>query len=247
MKTLYTALLTLVMWLFALMAFAMLAMVVFSDKSFLIPAVGILAMPALGAWYLRKKALLTSNKKNLGSGNTKISFSSEVQYRQRTLKNNKPEKDIRCPHCQALFEEMPKRKRRCPHCKEWIWPMCPPGMQHKRLTTVEQALAWKLEDAKLDSPFSYAHELAKQGEPFQDALHDAHRQKLLEYRSDGIKTVGICPTPDGCPACKKVPKKRIKITDELLNQRLPCLDCTTPLFRKEGVTGWCRCDYIPYD
>jgi len=222
MKTLYIALLTLVMWLFVLMAFAMLMMVVFSDKNLLIPAVLLFATPALGAWYLRKRA----KEVNI-----------MVMFPQRKLKNNKPEKDIHCPHCQAAFEEMPKKKRRCPYCKEWIWPMRPPGMQHKRLTTVEQALAWKLEDAKLDSPLSYARELTKQSLPSTQAFDDAAEQEFAEFReevNDGLipDAFDFIAAPDSCNICKQFarnsPYKLADLPKPVVDTHDDCRCCVAP-------------------
>ncbi|MBN4060790.1 hypothetical protein JYT78_01825, partial [bacterium AH-315-I20] len=229
---------------------ATLIMAVFGSHA-LFPAVVIFMLPVAGAWYLRKRtegrAKMNKNITDLGSitvaGNT-IHFTGELSVGKDSRKNNGEEKGIQCPHCAAEFEEMPKRKRRCPHCKDWIWPMRPPGMLHKRLTTVEQASIWKLETARLEGMFAYALELARQEKPFQQALFDAHREKLLEYREDGIIWVKVNNSSDSCPACKKIPSGKRRIKDELADQRLPCMSCSSPLHGKKNVVGWCLCDYV---
>jgi len=94
--------------------------------------------------------------------------------------------------------------------------------------------------------FDKALKLARSGESFQDVMREALRQKLIEYKNEGVKSVSIMPAPDCCPACKDMNTERVKVEDELKNQRLPCMTCTSPLYRKKSVTGWCRCDYLPH-
>ena len=233
MKFLYMLCLKAVLWAFTSIALFMAIIAIFNWEKLQFLLAGIFALPAIGAWYLHKRE--AASIANVG-----------FAFPQRELSNNHPEKDIHCPHCAVAFDEMPKRKRRCPYCKEWIWPMRPPSMKYKRLTTVEQAQAWKLEDAKLTDPFAYALELARQDKPFFEALKDAHRQKLKEYQSEGIRSVSL-DSSVCCDACTRVNKKRVLIVDELANQRLPHAGCVNPLYRHEKVIGWCTCDYTPHD
>lgn len=232
MKFLYMLCLKIVFWVSAIITLFIAVFAIFNWEKLQLLLAGIAALPAIAAWGLQKRELAST-------------ANIDIAFPQRELSNHHPETDIRCPHCAVVFDEMPKRKRRCPKCKEWIWPIRPPGMKYKRLTTVEQAQAWKLEDAKLVDTFAYALELAKQDKPFREALKDSHRQKLKQYQKEGMRSVSV-DNSVCCDVCKRKHDKRVLITDELTNQRLPHADCDSPLYRHEKVIGWCTCDYTPH-
>lgn len=63
-----------------------------------------------------------------------------------------------------------------------------------------------------------------------------HQRNITQYRAAGVKTVRILATDDSCAACKKLARKRYKISEV---PELPCEHCTHEM--------GCRCTAVVGD
>jgi hypothetical protein len=75
-----------------------------------------------------------------------------------------------------------------------------------------------------------------------------HEIKLKQIENKGIQSVEIiADTNSSCPACKKLNRKVLSVSDAIKYKLLPCKDCSFGIPDQEENTGWCRCCYMPSD
>ncbi len=92
--------------------------------------------------------------------------------------------------------------------------------------------------------FTQAQYAFRTERPHFDIAQESNRRALEEYLEQGITSVEI--VGGECGACKKLDKRKLRISDALETMPIPCESCTSFLDAPEPKrSGWCRCCYVP--
>lgn len=92
--------------------------------------------------------------------------------------------------------------------------------------------------------FLMAEQRAKEGKSFFEFLQLARKMELENYKRANIEEVEMLTAGDeSCESCKPLSGKILKIEKALKEMPIPRKDCTHEL--DKGITGWCRCTYLP--